>query len=467
MASCRRSRSPPLRDHLMELAARGVEDGAIVCSTTRPATSSRVGSAATCRAPEVDGVVGAATGRRQAPLRARDRRASGTAASLVDDSPLAIPTARRVRVPQNYDRDFRGSVNDTHRRSRACSTCAILELIGVDRFHDVLRKLDSRRSCSRTTIMARRWRARRRDVTLVALANAYRVLANGGVWSPVPLSHAGWCCRSVTIRRSCRADAAFVVTDIRRTAARPPSASNLLCDTRLERAWTGTSKDMRDNWCIGYRLRYTVGVLGRQNFLRNAPMHVSGVTGAAPVWRPRALPASRVALGARPPPASLVATRELLTRLSSRRAAWFITRQSRRPRVRRRGGRARRRRVARAAIRYPRPTPSSRSIPTFPPAHQWVAFECGRARARRSRWRVDDDELPDRGSRKRCDFKPVPGRHVVMLVDADGAVLARVRFRRGSLPRVAAQTMRLAVVTRRSRHDRPVSSREGGDPAVF
>ena len=41
---------------------------------------------------------------------------------------------------------------------------------------------------------------------------------------------------------------------------------------------------MRDNWCIGYTSRYTVGVwVG--NF-SGAPMHdVSGVTGAAPIWR--------------------------------------------------------------------------------------------------------------------------------------------------------------------------------------
>ena len=49
-------------------------------------------------------------------------------------------------------------------------------------------------------------------------------------------------------------------------------------------AKTGTSKDMRDNWCVGWTARYTVGVwVG--NF-SGAPMHdVSGVTGAAPIWR--------------------------------------------------------------------------------------------------------------------------------------------------------------------------------------
>ncbi|MBV8726162.1 MAG: penicillin-binding protein 1C, partial [Candidatus Eremiobacteraeota bacterium] len=46
---------------------------------------------------------------------------------------------------------------------------------------------------------------------------------------------------------------------------------------------TGTSSDFRDTWTVGFSSRYTVGVwVGNFN---GAPMrHVSGVTGAAPVW---------------------------------------------------------------------------------------------------------------------------------------------------------------------------------------
>ena len=46
---------------------------------------------------------------------------------------------------------------------------------------------------------------------------------------------------------------------------------------------TGTSKDMRDNWAVGWSERYTVGVwVGNAS---GAAMHdVSGTSGAAPVW---------------------------------------------------------------------------------------------------------------------------------------------------------------------------------------
>jgi penicillin-binding protein 1C len=46
---------------------------------------------------------------------------------------------------------------------------------------------------------------------------------------------------------------------------------------------TGTSKDMRDNWCVGYSQKYTVGVwVG--NFSGEPMWNVSGISGAAPVW---------------------------------------------------------------------------------------------------------------------------------------------------------------------------------------
>lgn len=57
-----------------------------------------------------------------------------------------------------------------------------------------------------------------------------------------------------------------------------------LVTRRFAAVKTGTSKDMRDNWCIGFTPRYTVGVwVGNAN---GQPMQgVSGVAGAAPVWR--------------------------------------------------------------------------------------------------------------------------------------------------------------------------------------
>src|SRR3546814_8113551 len=46
---------------------------------------------------------------------------------------------------------------------------------------------------------------------------------------------------------------------------------------------TGTSKDMRDNWCVGWSRRYTVGVwVGNSG--GDSMREVSGVSGAGPIW---------------------------------------------------------------------------------------------------------------------------------------------------------------------------------------
>ena len=80
--------------------------------------------------------------------------------------------------------------------------------------------------------------------------------------------------------------AAFIASDI--LADRNARALTFGLDSILAtRFWsavkTGTSKDMRDNWAVGFSRRYTVGVwVGNAS---GAPMwDVSGTHGAAPVW---------------------------------------------------------------------------------------------------------------------------------------------------------------------------------------
>jgi penicillin-binding protein 1C len=62
---------------------------------------------------------------------------------------------------------------------------------------------------------------------------------------------------------------------------------------------TGTSKAMRDNWCVGFSRRYTVAVwIG--NLEGDSMRAVSGTSGAAPVWREVMLALHRQAVPTRP-----------------------------------------------------------------------------------------------------------------------------------------------------------------------
>ncbi|MFA9440982.1 penicillin-binding protein 1C, partial [Uliginosibacterium sp. sgz301328] len=116
-----------------------------------------------------------------------------------------------------------------------------------------------------------------------SLTNAYRALANGGQWTPTQFVTAV----PQPPQQVMGAEAAFIIGDI----LSDPAARAItfgMASPLSTRTWaavkTGTSKAMRDNWAVGFTDRYTVGVwVG--NF-SGAPMwDVSGITGAAPVWR--------------------------------------------------------------------------------------------------------------------------------------------------------------------------------------
>src|SRR5580765_5825430 len=83
------------------------------------------------------------------------------------------------------------------------------------------------------------------------------------------------------------AGSTMIVADIltdRNARAATFGMSNILAGRTPSAVKTGTSKDMRDNWCVGFTDRYTIGVwVGNSS---GAAMHdVSGVSGAAPVWQ--------------------------------------------------------------------------------------------------------------------------------------------------------------------------------------
>src|SRR5690606_35064571 len=80
--------------------------------------------------------------------------------------------------------------------------------------------------------------------------------------------------------------AAWIIGDIlsdRQARARTFGLDSVLSTPFWTAVKTGTSKDMRDNWCLGWSERYTVGVwVGNSG---GASMRdVSGVSGAGPVW---------------------------------------------------------------------------------------------------------------------------------------------------------------------------------------
>ena len=303
-----------LSQHLRELSGRNVQDGAIVVlDNASGEVLAWVGSSGDLsEAGEVDAVLA----RRQPGSTLKpflygqaiaQRRL--TAASLIDDSPARMPTAGGLYIPQNYDRRFKGWVSARTALASSLNVPAVrtLAMVSPDAFFAQLQAfgLDLRETGGYYGLSLALGSS---EVTLLQLANAYRALANGGRWSAVaplletpsvpavaPAGSGSASARRVAARhpapaagftQALDASAAFIVGDILSdpvARARTFGTDSVLATRTWSAVKTGTSKDMRDNWAVGWSARYTVGVwVG--NAAGGAMHDVSGVSGAAPVW---------------------------------------------------------------------------------------------------------------------------------------------------------------------------------------
>jgi penicillin-binding protein 1C len=209
-----------------------------------------------------------------------------TPASLLDDSPLDLSVFNGIYQPRNYDSEFRGPVSSRVALASSLNIPAVrtLSLVGAESFLKKLRQLGIQGLNESGDFYGPSLALGSADVSLWELVNAYRTLSNEGAWSELHLS-----LEENTSSKSKRAfskEGAFLVSDI--LSDREARSSTFGLENPLAtRFWTavktGTSKDMRDNWCIGYSRRYTVGVwVG--NFTGEPMWNVSGITGAAPIW---------------------------------------------------------------------------------------------------------------------------------------------------------------------------------------
>ncbi|WP_423606654.1 penicillin-binding protein 1C [Sphingomonas sp. MS122] len=209
-----------------------------------------------------------------------------TPASILDDSPVQLDTASGLYVPQNYDRAFKGPVSARAALAGSLNVPAVrtLLLTGVEPFRDRLWDTGYRGLTESGEYYGYSLALGSAEVTLVEQAAAYRSLARGGRWAPLHVRKGE---KREADRPTTTPQAAWLVADM--LADPNARASTFGMDSALRLPFwaavkTGTSKAMRDNWCIGFTDRYTVGVwVGN---LEGDPMRaVSGTSGAAPVWR--------------------------------------------------------------------------------------------------------------------------------------------------------------------------------------
>jgi penicillin-binding protein 1C len=456
-----------LRQQLGELQGRNVEDGAVlVLDNASGEVLAWVGSSGTAsQAADVDAVLA----RRQPGSTIKPfiyalalQQRLVTAASRLDDSPLQLSAGGALYRPQNYDHAYRGAVSVRAALAGSLNVPAVRvgAMLGPEAVFEHLNRAGLRLA-ETAGYHGQALALGSADVSLLDLSNAYRALAQGGQWRPVrwqaaapAAAAAGRAGVSAGVgvgagpsagvsagvsagmgsgmgtgvgsgaganaegRRLVDPATAFIVADI----LADPAARAItfgLDSPLVTRGWaavkTGTSKDLRDNWCIGFTTRYTVGVwVGNAS---GAPMHgVSGVSGAAPVWR-----AVVAHLHAREPARAPAAPAGLV----AQGGEWFVS-----------GTVPDTRLQAAAAARFGISSPREGSIvvldPEIPMAAQRMVFE-GAA----GEWFVAGRSV-GKGSLVR--WLPRPGRHLLERRSADGSVVDRVRFEvRAAPPRWAPQ----------------------------
>jgi penicillin-binding protein 1C len=421
-----------LAQQLASLAGRHVTDGAVlVVSNATGEVLAYVGNAGNPEAWYVDGV--------QAPRQAGStlkpflyQMAIGqrliTAASLTDDSPVNLVTPAGLYVPQNYDRDFKGLVSVRGALSSSLNVPAVrtLMVVGADAFADRLRMLGFDEVQGDGDYYGYSLALGSAEVTLWQLANAYRTLANGGRTTPLVLLPGA----PATPVQVSEPDAAYVVAGI----LADPLARSLgfgLENPLASRHWaavkTGTSKDMRDNWCVGFTDRYTVAVwVG--NFDGSPMRDVSGISGAAPVWLDLVNYLHRYAASKAPPVARGVMRSRVRfdADIEPPREELFLA-GTVTPRVAAKPAAA-----VRAGIAYPGNGTIIALDPDIPHDVQRVRFLMA-PEAEGFRWVLDGADAGSAGGS--VFWSPRPGTHELALVDAAGKETDRVRFQvRGSLP---------------------------------
>ena len=232
--------------------------------------------------------------------------------------------------------------------------------------------------------------------------------------------------------------AAFIVSDIlndTNARARTFGSDSVLSTRFWSAVKTGTSKDMRDNWAVGYSQRYTVGVwVG--NASGAAMWDVSGTTGAAPVWAVvMQFLHQNESSKAPPTPSNLVQIQASFSEngsamLEAARQEWFLA-GTEQPQFAIN-------KIAVQAINTPATginnarinarilAPTSGTIialdPDIPPNRQRVSFQ---AEGQNVAWLLDGKPLAKGNAAK---WLPWPGRHVVQLVDAKGAKLDEIKL---------------------------------------
>jgi len=417
-----------LNRRLGDLKSRNVHDGAVLVveNATGDVLAYVGNSGHSSSAPHVDGIRAVRqAGSTLKPFLyelAIERRLL-TAASIVEDAPLQIATPTGLYIPENYGSDYLGPVSVRTALSSSLNTPAVrsLLLVGVESFVERLKQMGFESIRQEPDYYGFSAALGSIDISLYELVNAYRTLAQGGKWSELRIIPGS---KGEKPKKVMNPGAAFIVSNIladRESRSATFGLENFLSTRFWTAVKTGTSKDMRDNWCIGYSEKYTVGVwIG--NFSGDPMWDVTGISGAAPVWLEimNSLHTSSGSRGPVPPEGVLTKAVQFTYGIEPERQEWFIMGTEPYVNV------ALNTRHEKPSIVYPAGGSIITIDPDIPEEHQGVSFQA-QPEGRSFTWFLNDRSISP-GIKSTLLWRPERGSHILSIKDKKDRILDSVTF---------------------------------------
>ena len=187
-----------------------------------------------------------------------------TAATLVDDRPLAMPVGSGLHAYHNYSRVHYGPLRlrETLGNSLNIPAVRAVQHVGVEPFLNRLHQLGFASLEQHPHFYGEGLALGNGEVTLLELVQAYSALANRGIRRPAKLLLHDNGPESGPLRVF-TAEVSSLIADILSDAQarqREFGSGSLLRLPVQTAVKTGTSNDYRDAWAVGFNDRFTVGV---------------------------------------------------------------------------------------------------------------------------------------------------------------------------------------------------------------